>query len=226
MDHTILESYHKLIETKSKKKPTSTSSMTIQSVANLPTKFGNFIVISFSPFSDGKEHFAILKGDVTAQKDVLVRLHSECATGDAIGSLRCDCRQQLEGSLKKIENEGLGVLLYLRQEGRGIGLLNKLKAYELQDKGLNTVEANIALGFNDDERDYKVAALMIDSLKILSIRLMTNNPKKLQELEQYGIIISERVEHVFQANEHNEFYLMTKANESGHLMDSSKISQY
>jgi GTP cyclohydrolase II len=148
-----------------------------------------------------------------------VRLHSECLTGDAIGSLRCDCRDQLEAALTAIGQMERGMVLYLRQEGRGIGLINKVRAYSLQDDGLDTVEANLALGFRDDERDYAVAAHMLMSLKIQSIQLMTNNPRKIAQLTQYGIQVSGRVPHIMQPNDHNRFYLETKAAKSGHLID-------
>jgi len=146
-------------------------------------------------------------------------LHSECLTGDAIGSLRCDCRDQLEASLKAIGQMERGMVLYLRQEGRGIGLINKVRAYSLQDDGLDTVEANLALGFRDDERDYAVAAHMLMSLKIESVQLMTNNPKKINQLTQYGIKVTERIPHIMTPNEFNRFYLETKANKSGHMID-------
>jgi GTP cyclohydrolase II len=148
-----------------------------------------------------------------------VRLHSECLTGDAIGSLRCDCRDQLEAALKMIGRMDRGVLLYLRQEGRGIGLVNKIRAYSLQDQGMDTVEANLALGFRDDERDYAVAAHMLMSLKIRSVRLITNNPRKIQQLTDYGIKVTDRIPHVMEPNQYNRFYLETKASKSGHMID-------
>jgi len=191
----------------------------IVALAELPTRFGDFHIIAFENNRDGKEHVAITKGDVIGAKDVPVRLHSECLTGDAIGSLRCDCRDQLEASLKTIGQMDIGMVLYLRQEGRGIGLINKIRAYELQDEGLDTVEANLALGFHDDERDYAVAAHMLMSLKIESVKLMTNNPKKIAQLTQYGINVTERIPHIMEANEHNNFYLETKATKSGHMID-------
>ncbi len=188
-------------------------------MAELPTRFGDFHIVAFENNRDGKEHVAITKGDVIGASDVPVRLHSECLTGDAIGSLRCDCRDQLEASLKAIGHMEKGMVLYLRQEGRGIGLINKVRAYSLQDDGLDTVEANLALGFRDDERDYAVAAHMLMSLKIESVQLMTNNPKKINQLTQYGIKVTERIPHIMPTNEHNLFYLETKANKSGHLID-------
>ena len=187
--------------------------------ADFPSRFGDFHIVGFSNNQDDKEHVAIIKGEVLGAEDVPVRLHSECLTGDAIGSLRCDCRDQLEAALKKIGGMERGMVLYLRQEGRGIGLTNKVRAYALQDQGLDTVEANLALGFRDDERDYAVAAHMIHSLKVQSIQLMTNNPKKIAQLEQHGVKITERLPHILPTNEHNLFYLQTKAAKSGHMID-------
>lgn len=191
----------------------------IVAMAELPSRFGDFHIIAFENNHDGKEHVAITKGDVIGASDVPVRLHSECLTGDALGSLRCDCRDQLETALMMIGQMERGMLLYLRQEGRGIGLVNKIRAYSLQDEGLDTVEANLALGFRDDERDYAVAAHMLMSLKIGSIQLMTNNPKKLNQLTQYGIQVNGRIPHIMAPNEHNRFYLETKAAKSGHMID-------
>ena len=191
----------------------------IEAIAELPSRFGDFHIVGFSNNQDDKEHVAIIKGEVVGAEDVPVRLHSECLTGDVIGSLRCDCRDQLEAALKKIGQMDKGIVLYLRQEGRGIGLTNKIRAYSLQDQGLDTVEANLALGFRDDERDYAIAAHMIQSLKVKSIRLMTNNPKKIAQLEQYGVKVNERIPHILPTNEHNLFYLQTKANKSGHMID-------
>lgn len=191
----------------------------IVAMAELPSRFGDFHIVAFENNRDGKEHVAITKGDVIGARDVPVRLHSECLTGDVMGSLRCDCRDQLEAALKMIGKMDRGMLLYLRQEGRGIGLTNKIRAYSLQDQGLDTVEANLALGFRDDERDYAVAAHMLMSLKIQSVRLITNNPKKIQQLIDYGINVTDRIPHVMEPNDHNLFYLQTKAAKSGHLMD-------
>ncbi len=188
-------------------------------MAELPTRFGDFHIVAFENNRDGKEHVAITKGDVIGASNVPVRLHSECLTGDAIGSLRCDCRDQLEAALIAIGKMEKGMVLYLRQEGRGIGLINKIRAYSLQDQGLDTVEANLALGFRDDERDYAVAAHMLMSLKIDSVQLMTNNPKKIDQLTQYGIKVTGRIPHIMPPNEHNRFYLETKATKSGHMID-------
>jgi len=191
----------------------------IVSIAELPTRYGRFQIVAFWNNRDGKEHVAILHGNPMGRESVLARLHSECLTGDALGSLRCDCRDQLEASLRAIAAEEHGIVLYMRQEGRGIGLLNKLRAYALQDRGLDTVEANEALGFRDDEREYSIAAHMLMSLKVRSVRLLTNNPKKVDELSRLGVKVSARVPHVIPPNEFNRFYLETKRDRSGHLLD-------
>jgi GTP cyclohydrolase II len=191
----------------------------VEAVADLPTRFGRFRIVAFWNNRDGKEHIALIHGNVLGAENVVTRLHSECLTGDALGSLRCDCRDQLGVALERIAQEPCGVLLYLRQEGRGIGLLNKIRAYSLQDSGLDTVDANLALGFRDDERDYAIAAHALASLTVKSVRLLTNNPKKVAELEKYGIAVTDRIPHVIPANDHNRFYLETKANRSGHFID-------
>jgi GTP cyclohydrolase II len=191
----------------------------IAAVADLPTIFGTFHIVGFWNDRDGKDHVAIVKGDPFGKEDVPVRLHSECLTGDALGSLRCDCRDQLMSSLRAIGVQETGMVLYLRQEGRGIGLLNKLRAYGLQDEGLDTVDANLALGFRDDERDYSIAAHMLELLEVRSVRLMTNNPRKLDGLAGFGIKVSGRIPLVIPANDHNRSYLETKAVRSGHLID-------
>ncbi|MBN2385387.1 MAG: GTP cyclohydrolase II [Anaerolineales bacterium] len=191
----------------------------IAAIAEMPSRFGDFHIFAFYNNKDFKEHVAIVRGDVTDAEDVPVRVHSECLTGDVIGSLRCDCRDQLESALRMIGKMDKGVLLYMRQEGRGIGLINKIRAYGLQEHGYDTVEANLALGFRDDERDYSVAAHMLESLHIKSIKLITNNPKKIYDLTKYGIKVSGRIPHVMPANKHNRFYLETKALKSGHLID-------
>lgn len=193
----------------------------IAGVAELPSRFGMFKIVAFWNNRDVKEHVAIIHGDVIGQSDVPTRLHSECLTGDVIGSLRCDCRDQLEAALRKIGSMERGVVLYLRQEGRGIGLINKIRAYALQDQGLDTVEANLALGFRDDERDYAVAAHMLHSLTVKSVQLMTNNPNKIRQLETHGVQVTGRIPHVLPPNPHNRFYLETKANRSGHWIDFS-----
>jgi GTP cyclohydrolase II len=191
----------------------------IIAVAELPTRYGRFRIVAFWNNRDEKEHVALVRGDVIGAENIPTRLHSECLTGDAIGSLRCDCRDQLETALEKLGNEPQGLLLYLRQEGRGIGLVNKIRAYELQDDGLDTVDANLALGFRDDERDYAIAAHMIKSLDVRSISLMTNNPRKIGALTQHGIHVERRLPHVIPPNGHNRFYLETKRDRSGHWID-------
>ena len=191
----------------------------IVGVADLPTRFGRFQIVAFWNNRDSKEHIALVHGDILDAEDVPTRLHSECLTGDTIGSLRCDCRDQLQAALIRIGSSERGLLLYLRQEGRGIGLINKIRAYALQDRGLDTVEANLALGFRDDERDYAVAAHMIRSLTVRSIQLMTNNPSKVRQLTQYGVNVAGRIPHVIPPNPHNRFYLETKATRSGHWID-------
>jgi GTP cyclohydrolase II len=191
----------------------------VVAVAELPTRFGHFRLVGFWNNRDGKEHVAMVHGDVVGAEEVAVRLHSECLTGDVMGSLRCDCRDQLTEGLRAIQREGRGILLYLRQEGRGIGLLNKIRAYALQEQGLDTVEANQALGFRDDERDYAVAAHMLRSLGVKSVRVVTNNPDKIRQLAQHGVEVSGRIPHVIPPNEFNRFYLETKARRSGHMID-------
>jgi GTP cyclohydrolase II len=190
----------------------------VDAVAGLPTRFGDFRIVVFSNNKDGKEHLAMVHGDAMGAQAVPTRLHSECLTGDVMGSMRCDCRDQLEAALHALAQKPYGILLYLRQEGRGIGLTNKIRAYSLQEHGLDTVDANLALGFRDDERDYAVAAHMLRSLNVESVQLMTNNPKKIQGLEQHGIVVDARLPHLMPANEHNRFYLQTKAARSGHIM--------
>jgi GTP cyclohydrolase II len=191
----------------------------IAAIADLPSRFGQFQIVAFYNNKDDKEHIAIVHGDVTNSEDVPVRVHSECLTGDVIGSLRCDCRDQLESALIMIGKMEKGMLLYMRQEGRGIGLVNKIRAYGLQEQGYDTVEANLALGFRDDERDYSVAAHMLESLKVKSIRLITNNPKKIEDLTRNGIRVNGRIPHIMEPNAYNRFYLETKAHKSGHLID-------
>lgn len=185
--------------------------------ARLPSRFGMFRVVGFES-DDGKEHAAIVKGDVAGREDVPLRVHSECFTGDVMGSLKCDCRDQLEAALETIEERGIGVVLYLRQEGRGIGLANKIRAYALQDAGLDTVQANHALGFEDDLRRYDIAAGMIQELGIQSIQLITNNPNKVEGLETLGVEVTGRIPHKMKPNPFNAFYLETKKSKSGHLL--------
>jgi GTP cyclohydrolase II len=191
----------------------------VEGVADLPCRFGPFRIVAFWNNRDGKEHIAMVRGNVMGAEDLPTRLHSECLTGDVMGSLRCDCRDQLEVALRRLGAMERGLLLYMRQEGRGIGLINKVRAYSLQDRGLDTVDANLALGFRDDERDYAIAAHMLVSLNVGSVRLMTNNPNKIRELEQHGIKITGRIPHIMPVTEHNRFYLETKAARSGHYLE-------
>jgi len=184
----------------------------------LPSEYGEFNAYGYLDHITGQEHLAIIKGDIQGKKDVLVRMHSECMTGDVFHSLRCDCRWQLQDALTAIEKDGAGAVVYLRQEGRGIGLLNKLKAYKLQEQGRDTVEANLELGFEADMRDYGVGAQILYDLGLSSIRLMTNNPQKLIALKGFGIEIKERVAVEIKANKFSEKYLHTKKCRMGHLL--------
>jgi 3,4-dihydroxy 2-butanone 4-phosphate synthase/GTP cyclohydrolase II len=186
--------------------------------ARLPTAFGEFDVVGFRSLVDEKHHVAMVKGDISGAEDVLVRVHSECLTGDVFHSLRCDCGQQLEDALARIEDEGQGVLLYLAQEGRGIGLLNKLRAYKLQEEGLDTVDANIELGLPADLRDYGIGAQILVDLGLTSIRLLTNNPKKIVGLEGYGLQVTDQVPIEHPPGDHNRAYLRAKQARMGHLL--------
>jgi 3,4-dihydroxy 2-butanone 4-phosphate synthase/GTP cyclohydrolase II len=188
------------------------------SEAKLPTKYGNFKVYAYRSTTDPDEHLALVMGNVNTNEPVLVRVHSQCLTGDVFHSMRCDCGDQIEMAMKRIAEEGRGVVLYMRQEGRGIGLHNKIKAYALQDKGLDTVEANLSLGFKADERDYGVGAQILADLGIRKMRLMTNNPKKGTGLASYGLEIVEQLPLTTQPNPHNRRYLQTKQKKMGHLL--------
>ena len=189
----------------------------------MPTRYGDFKAVGYDSVIDGGHHVAIIKGDVAGRRDVLVRVHSECLTGDVFGSQRCDCGEQLAEAMKRIEAEGLGVVLYMRQEGRGIGLINKLKAYALQERGRDTVEANIELGFEEDLRDYGIGAQILADLGLTTIRIMTNNPKKIVALEGYGLQVTgrERIEVVPQDD--NRDYLRTKREKMGHLLEHEDL---
>ncbi|MFV0518430.1 MAG: bifunctional 3,4-dihydroxy-2-butanone-4-phosphate synthase/GTP cyclohydrolase II [Aminipila sp.] len=186
--------------------------------AELPTRYGNFKAYGYINKINGEHHVALVKGEISSQVEPLCRVHSECLTGDALGSIKCDCGEQYDAAMKMIQNEGSGIMLYMRQEGRGIGLINKLKAYALQDGGMDTVEANLALGFDEDLRDYSVASQILKDLNVNKLRLITNNPDKIQQLTQYGIEVSKRVSIEVEANPYDVFYLKTKKEKMGHIM--------
>lgn len=194
-------------------------SVTKEAEAYLPTEYGDFKILAFSEKNSSKCHIALIKGDVTTDEPVLTRVHSECLTGDALGSRKCDCGEQYAAAMEMMEKEGRGILLYMRQEGRGIGLLNKIKAYHLQDTGLDTVDANLALGFKEDMRDYKVSADMLKILGISNIRLITNNPAKIKDLEKNHINVVERIPIEMPINKNDEFYIRTKKERMNHLIN-------
>ncbi len=191
----------------------------VEASAALPSLFGSYRIYAFSNDDDGKEHVAMVHGEVFGEESVPTRVHSECLTGDVLGSLRCDCRPQLERALQSIGQMPRGIVLYLRQEGRGIGLVNKIRAYELQEQGLDTIDANVALGFGADERQYGVAVAMLRTLGVRSVELLTNNPDKIAQLERGGMRVTGRVPHAVGSGEHNRRYLETKRLRSGHFLD-------
>lgn len=190
----------------------------------LPTKYGYFEIIPFLEIDSNEEHIALVKGDFTPNEAILTRIHSACATGDLFGSLRCDCGEQLEISLQRIEAEGKGLLVYLQQEGRGIGLMNKIKAYKLQQEGYDTVDANIHLGFKPDERNYTIGAEILKALGVCNVRLMTNNPDKISGMELAGITVEERIPLEIKQNKFNVDYLTTKQGRMNHLLNHLKHS--
>jgi 3,4-dihydroxy 2-butanone 4-phosphate synthase / GTP cyclohydrolase II len=190
---------------------------TIEAIAKLPTKYGQFIIHAYKN-KINEENICLIKGDITKQDDILVRIHSECLTGEVLHSKRCDCGEQLNKSLKLLSKEKNSMLIYLRQEGRGIGLFNKIKAYHLQDNGLDTVQANVKLGRKADERNYSVAAQMLQEFGIKKVKLLTNNPAKINSLEKHGIIVSKRVALKIKQTKENKTYLQTKKKKMGHLL--------
>lgn len=189
-----------------------------QVAVRIPTRHGTFQLVLFSSDYDRKEHMALIMGDVQGQEDVIVRVHSECFTGDVLGSMRCDCGEQLDRAMEMIGEAGQGIILYMRQEGRGIGLLDKLRAYNLQDEGLDTVEANLRLGHQPDERDYTLAALMLKDLGVRSVSLITNNPRKIADLQGLGIEVHQRMPIEIDPHPENLHYLLTKATRMDHLL--------
>ncbi|MBN1499964.1 MAG: GTP cyclohydrolase II [Spirochaetes bacterium] len=193
--------------------------VTMVSAADFPSKYGHFQILGFVNNKDNKDHIIILKGNIDNGEDVLMRLHSACLTGDALGSLRCDCGPQLHEALKFIEKEGRGLILYHQEEGRGIGLVNKLRAYALQDNGLDTLDANTILGFAPDARGYEIPAAMLKLIGVKSVRLMTNNPHKVEEIRKSGITVNERIQHELPPQIHNEKYMKTKKDRFDHMLN-------
>jgi GTP cyclohydrolase II len=191
--------------------------MKVVAEASFPTRFGKFRIFAFKD-GGAKEHVAIVRCKHKLHKNLPVRIHSRCLTGDTLTSLRCDCRDQLEASLRYMERNGCGILIYMDQEGRGIGLANKIRAYSLQDKGLDTVEANLKLGFKEDTRDYRAAAAILKHFKVNDIELLTNNPKKIEDMERHGIRVAKRIPLITKTNKYNKKYMKTKKEKMGHLL--------
>lgn len=192
----------------------------------MPTSTGMFSLIPFQEVSNGLEHIALFKGSFNENDIVLTRVHSACATGDLFGSLRCDCGEQLKKAMQMVEENGSGVIIYLQQEGRGIGLMNKMKAYKLQENGMDTVDANIHLGFAPDERDYYIGASILKALSVSKVKLLTNNPLKVEGLEKNGIEVTERIELIIESNFYNQKYLDTKAQRMGHILETTSSYEF
>lgn len=188
----------------------------------LPTKYGHFELVPFQEKLNGLEHIALIKGNFAPDDTVLTRIHSACATGDLFGSLKCDCGEQLIQAMKTIEDNGKGIIVYLQQEGRGIGLMNKIKAYKLQERGMDTLEANLHLGFAPDKRDYQIGTEILSALGVKKVKLLTNNPDKVFGLEQNGIQVVKRIPLIIKSNSFNKYYLHTKENRMGHLLNEEK----
>ena len=202
--------------------PQNNTTILIGERVKLPTKYGHFELVPFQEKKNGLEHMALVKGHFNTNDIILTRIHSACATGDLFGSLKCDCGEQLIQAIKEIEKKGKGIIIYLQQEGRGIGLMNKMKAYKLQEGGMDTIEANLHLGFSADEREYQIGAEILKSLHIKKVKLLTNNPEKITGLTQNGIQIVERIPLIIQPNPFNLKYLSTKKKQMGHLLHIEK----